>query len=80
MEPSKQQDRGATNLSAAYPKPLESHAWLGLLLHVVGRHNEELDEIRRAIELDPLFPILVNNRALALFETGKEKEAFDLLM
>lgn len=45
----------ALELDARYAT---GHQWYGLLLNVLGRHDEALGHHRRAVELDPLSPII----------------------
>jgi len=45
------------------PNYATAHHWYALFLSVLGRHNEALAEIKRAVELDPLSLIINTNVA-----------------
>jgi tetratricopeptide (TPR) repeat protein len=45
------------------PNYATAHHWYALYLSVLGRHNEALAEIKRAVELDPLSLIINTNVA-----------------
>lgn len=51
------------------------HQWWGEYLSVVGRHEEALTELRRALELDPISPLLNALLALALFFARRYEES-----
>lgn len=60
------------------PKYANAHQWLSETYLVQGKFNEALNEIDRALELEPLSPVMVNLRAYGLMLSGRVKEAEDL--
>lgn len=56
-----------------------AHMWYGLLLVVLGRQREALEEVELAARLDPLSPIPRSNVAGMLLEMGRQKEAIEVM-
>jgi len=52
-----------------------AHMWYGLLLDVLGRHDEAFEQIKLASKLDPLSRIVISNLGGVLLKIGKPKEA-----
>lgn len=51
------------------------HMWYGLLLNVLGRHNETIKEFKEAAMIDPLSKLIKVNIGTVLILMGKTKEA-----
>jgi len=62
---------------ALKPSLAYAHMWYGLLLNVLGRHTEALEEIKHAGKLDPLSRIIGNNLAGTLVMMGRPREAIE---
>ncbi len=56
-----------------------AHNNYALILSSLGQHHKALEEIQRAIYLDPLLPHLEINKAWVLINAGKSDEALDIL-
>ena len=54
-----------------------SYMFLGVVLADSGKHVEARAMLRRARELDPLFPLMFANSAMAALEAGEPQEAFE---
>ncbi|WP_405232537.1 tetratricopeptide repeat protein [Lentisalinibacter salinarum] len=52
------------------PNSALAHMLLGLVLSEQGRHTEARDLLRRARELDPLFPLMYANSAVVALQAG----------
>lgn len=52
---------------------------LGLLLTSVGRTADAITALETALQINPTYSRAKNNLAVCLFETGKHKQALDLL-
>ncbi|MBL8212067.1 MAG: hypothetical protein JNK87_15225 [Bryobacterales bacterium] len=52
-----------------------AHHWFSEHLAAMGRFAEQWDEINRAAALDPLSPVIANNRGRALYFTGRYDDA-----
>jgi len=59
------------------PNQVAAHVWYWGVLLATGRHREAWREIRRASELDPLAPVVLNNRALHHLVVGEEVRAVE---
>lgn len=57
------------------PSYATAHHWYGNFLSDIGREEEALTEIRRALELDPLSPIISRDVAWPLFFSRRYDEA-----
>ncbi len=64
--------RRATALNPSYAP---AHHWLANVLHTTGRTEEGLQEIRKALQLDPLSPTIAVVAGEFLYEAGREDEA-----
>src|SRR5205823_3778795 len=53
------------------PNYATAHQWHGVLLGVLGRKDESIAEARRALELDPLSPIVGSTLAWVLYWAGR---------
>ena len=67
-----QQFKRALELNPSYAT---AHHWYGNYLSDIGREDEALAEIRRALELDPLSPIISRDVAWPLFHSRRYDEA-----
>jgi len=54
------------------PNYATAHHWYALLLRSLGRYDESIQQIERALELDPL-SLIINMAAGSLFETRGDK-------
>jgi eukaryotic-like serine/threonine-protein kinase len=68
--------RHAITLNSSYAT---AHQWLGNFLSDMGREDEGLAEIRRALEIDPLSAIISRDVAWPLFFTRRYDEAIQQL-
>ncbi|HZW24572.1 MAG TPA: tetratricopeptide repeat protein [Gallionella sp.] len=57
------------------PRDAEAHNTLGLVLHLLGRHEEALDSVRRALEFNPGYADAINNEGIILVALGDRSEA-----
>jgi serine/threonine-protein kinase len=57
------------------PNYATAHHWYAELLSMLGRHEEALREIKRAIELDPLSPIINMQRAYVYYASREYGQA-----
>ena len=57
------------------PSYAHAHHWYALYLAIIGRFDQAVVEIRRAQELDPLSPAIVNNVASVYFSARRYDEA-----
>lgn len=57
------------------PSYATAHHWYGNYLSDMGRENDALAELRRALELDPFSPIISRDVAWPLFFSGRYREA-----
>ena len=64
---------------ALNPNYATAHHWRANLLETLGRFDEALAEIRQALELDPLSPVINSDVAGDLFLTGSEALAIETL-
>ncbi len=64
--------RRATALNPSYAP---AHHWLANVLHTTGRTEEGLQEIRKALQLDPLSPTIAVVAGEFLYEAEREDEA-----
>jgi len=60
---------------AVNPNYATAHHWYGNYLSDMGREDEGLAQIRRALEIDPLSPIISRDVAWPLFFSGRYDEA-----
>jgi tetratricopeptide (TPR) repeat protein len=67
-----QQHRRALQLN---PQSVEAHLWYGLHLTVLERLDEAIVEYKRAVELDPMMPLVRGQLARALIFSGKDNLA-----
>ncbi len=67
-----QQFKRALELNPSYAT---AHQWYGNYLSDIGREDEALVEMRRALELDPLSPIISRDVAWPLFYSRRYDEA-----
>jgi TolB-like protein/tetratricopeptide (TPR) repeat protein len=67
-----EQFRKALELNPSYAT---AHQWYGNLLSDLGREDEALDQMRRALALDPLSPIISRDVAWPLFFARRYDEA-----
>ncbi|HLI62691.1 MAG TPA: tetratricopeptide repeat protein [Terriglobales bacterium] len=59
------------------PNDAQTHQWYGnLLLGPKGRHAEAIAELRRALELDPLSPVIAVDLGYAYFAAGQYDSAY----
>jgi TolB-like protein/Flp pilus assembly protein TadD len=72
FEGAEQEFRRAIELKPGYAT---AHQWYASLLARMGRGQESLIEIRMALELDPLSPIIITNAAQVLMCSGHLDEA-----
>ena len=63
-----------TSLQLA-PRYATAHQWYGILLMIVGRKRDAVDELRRAADLDPLSLQIQNNYATFLGAVGDRDAA-----
>jgi eukaryotic-like serine/threonine-protein kinase len=68
--------RRAIELNRSYPT---AHQWYSLYLSAMGRHEEALREIGRALELDPLSPMINLNVGTTYYLAGRYDEALERL-
>ncbi len=61
------------------PNDATTHQWYAEYLNVVGRHDEAIAEIDRAVGLDPLSLIAQTIRGVILFNAGRSEEGIDQL-
>ncbi|MEO8573049.1 MAG: protein kinase [Pyrinomonadaceae bacterium] len=61
------------------PNDVNAHLFYAHMLSNTGRHQEALNEVRLARELDPLFPFAGALEGQFLFQAGKLDEALDRL-
>jgi TolB-like protein/Flp pilus assembly protein TadD len=61
------------------PNCLTAHLWYGVLLSLLGRHEEALTELRLAERLDPLSLLVGTQIGLALYGARRYGEAVDRL-
>jgi adenylate cyclase len=61
------------------PNYATAHHWYHLHLSFIGREEESLNELKVALRLDPISPILIMNLGLRLAETGHIEEGIDQL-
>jgi serine/threonine-protein kinase len=73
---SEKQFRRAIELN---PNDTNAHLFYAHLLSNTGRHQESLNEVKLARELDPLFPFAGALEGQFLFHAGKVDEALDRL-
>lgn len=59
-------------LDSQYP-PV--HHWYAIMLRLQGRHEEELDQIKKAYDRDPLLIQVNNDYAVSLMLNGRKEEA-----
>jgi TolB-like protein/DNA-binding winged helix-turn-helix (wHTH) protein/Flp pilus assembly protein TadD len=59
------------------PNSAMSHMFLGIVLSERGKHVEARAMLRRARELDPLFPLMFANSANVSLEAGEPQEALE---
>jgi eukaryotic-like serine/threonine-protein kinase len=64
---------------ALNPSYATAHQWYGILLSDLGREDESLAEMKRALELDPLSPIISRDVAWPLFFARRYDEAIQQL-
>jgi len=57
------------------PNNAMAHQWHGYYLSAVGRFDESIAEMRRALDLDPLSPNKLNSLAANLYRAGQYDEA-----
>ncbi len=62
------------------PNYATAYHWYSILLGFMDRHEEALMQARRALELDPLAPILTVNLASILADLGRVEESNALLL
>jgi Tfp pilus assembly protein PilF len=62
------------------PNYATSYHWYSLFLSYSGRHQEAETQIRKAVELSPLEPVLVTNLAESLMSSGRYEEAESVLL
>jgi len=55
-----------------------AHHWYALLLAALGRSNEAIEEMNRALELDPLSLIINTNKGYVYLFARRPKEAIDV--
>ena len=60
------------------PSYARAHHWYSMLLEILGRREEALDQIRQAEALDPLAPAIVGTRSYLLHFAGKHRVAIEL--
>ena len=77
-------DRAARDLRRAVelnPRSVAARQWLSYyLVFVEGRFDEGLDQARRAVDLDPLAPLLVMQLGMTLMGAGRYEEALAPLL
>jgi TolB-like protein/Tfp pilus assembly protein PilF len=56
-----------------------AHHWYSLLLAALGRGNESIEEVNRALELDPLSLIIKTNKGYVYYFARRSKEAIEQL-
>jgi len=64
-------------LNPAYPS---ARQWYGMCLSFVGRLDEALEQLRKALELDPFSLIINLNYAMGLVEAGRYEEGIEQMM
>jgi TolB-like protein/class 3 adenylate cyclase/Flp pilus assembly protein TadD len=68
-------ERGFRKALKFKPGYAAAHEWYALLLSLVGKYDEALNEMRRAYELDPLSPSISTGIGRVLDFSGRHKEA-----
>jgi len=76
LELSEEYFKKAIELSPNYAT---AYHWYSLLLNATDRQEDGLVNIRKAVELDPLAPILAGNLAASLWYFGRDDEAIKVL-
>jgi serine/threonine-protein kinase len=63
---------------ALAPEDARIHHWYAVLLYVIGRTDEAVDQLTAAIRLDPQSPSIANDLAYATYVAGRYDEALPL--
>ena len=59
------------------PDYAPAHQWYSELLMVLGRHDEAIEESRRALELEPVSPIVARDHGLQLHRARRYEESIE---
>ena len=61
------------------PKDMEAHHWYATTLMTLNRYPEAIEQIELARQLDPTSSSIAADRAMILYDSGRTKEAVEIL-